>query len=144
MKTVPAVALLGVLAVPLAPPATAASLTTEVDGVRVEVRSAPEAPVRARKTTYTVRLTDAAGVPITDGRLTLTGRMADGMTVVTPLRPADTPGVYRGEVMFTMEGLWDLAVRVRPRRTPLRVPAEGRGGAMNEHRLTVDVLTAPG
>jgi hypothetical protein len=68
--------------------------------------------VKARQTTYTVRLADAAGAPITDGRLTLTGRMADGMSVVAPLRPTATPGVYRGEVLFTMEGPWDLAVRV--------------------------------
>ena len=90
----------------------AASVTTDVDGVRVEVSSAPEPPVKDRKTTYTVHLVDAAGKPVTDARLTLTARMADGMSAAAPLRPSGEPGVYRGEVLFTMEGRWDLTVRV--------------------------------
>jgi hypothetical protein len=92
--------------------AVAGSLTTEVSGVRVELTSAPDTPVTDRKTTYTVRLVDAAGKPVTDARVTLTGRMADGMSAAAPLRPAAEPGVYRGEVLFTMEGPWDLTIRV--------------------------------
>jgi hypothetical protein len=92
--------------------AVAGSLTTEVSGVRVDLRSAPEAPVKHQKTIYTVRLVDAAGKPVTDARVTLTGRMADGMSAAAPLRPAGEPGVYRGEVLFTMEGPWDLTIRV--------------------------------
>jgi hypothetical protein len=49
---------------------------------------------------------------VTDARVTLTGRMADGMSTAAPLRPVGEPGVYRGEVLFTMEGRWDLTVRV--------------------------------
>ena len=85
---------------------------TEVNGVRVELTSAPDTPVTDRKTTYTVRLGDAAGKPVTDARVTLTGRMADGMSAATPLRPAGGPGVYRGEILFTMGGPWDLTIRV--------------------------------
>ncbi len=92
--------------------AMAGSLTTDINGVRVELRSAPETPDTDRKTAYTVRLVDSAGTPVTDARVTLTARMADGMSAATALRRAAEPGVYRGEVLFTMEGPWDLTVRV--------------------------------
>lgn len=95
--------------------ATAGSVTTEVGGIRIELTSAPDPPVTDQKTTYTARLSDAAGTPITDARVTLTGRMADGMSAAAPLRADGTAGVYRGDVLFTMEGSWDLTVRiVRP------------------------------
>ena len=92
--------------------AVAGSLTTEVSGVRVELTSVPDTPVTDRKTTYSVRLVDPSGKPVTDARVTLTGRTADGMSAATPLRPAGEPGVYRGEVLFTMGGPWDLTIRV--------------------------------
>ena len=113
MKTSVVAALLGAFSVSIiATTATAGSLTTAVNGVRVELASTPDPPVTDRKTTYTVRLVDAAGKPLTDARVTLTGRMADGMTAASPLRPAGEPGVYRGEVLFTMGGPWDLTIRV--------------------------------
>lgn len=34
------------------------------------------------------------------------------MSVVAPLRPAPEPGIYRGRVLFTMEGRWELTLRV--------------------------------
>jgi hypothetical protein len=106
-------ALLGAFSVSLIlTSAMAGSVTTEVSGVRFELTSAPDTPVTDQKTTYTVRLNDAAGMPITDARVTLTGRMADGMSAAAPLRAAGESGVYRGEVLFTMEGSWDLTVRV--------------------------------
>jgi hypothetical protein len=92
--------------------AMAASLTAEVEGVRIEVSSTPGTPVKDRKTMYTVRLTDSAGKPVTDARVTLTARMADGMSAAAPLRAAGAPGSYRGEILFTMQGRWDLTVRV--------------------------------
>ena len=92
--------------------AIAGSLTTDVNGVRVELTSAPDVPVTHTKTVYAVRLTDSAGKPVTDARVTLTGRMEDGMSAATPLRRATESGVYRGEVLFTMEGPWDLTIRV--------------------------------
>ncbi len=92
--------------------AMAGTLTTEVNGVRVELTSVPETLVTARKAIYTVRLLDGAGKPVTDARVTLTGRMADAMSVATPLRPAGEAGLYRGEVLFTMVGRWDLTIRV--------------------------------
>ena len=113
MKIAGVVGLLAALSSPVVvTSATGGSLTTEADGVRVELTSAPETPVTDRKTTYTVWLGDAAGKPVTDARVTLTGRMADGMSAATPLRPAGGPGVYRGEILFTMGGPWDLTIRV--------------------------------
>jgi hypothetical protein len=38
--------------------------------------------------------------------------MADGMSVVAPLRVSEDPGIYRGRVLFTMEGRWELTLRV--------------------------------
>lgn len=116
MKTSVGAALFGAFSLSvIAASALAGSLTTEVNGVRVQLMSKPDPPVTDRKTTYTIRLVDAAGRPLTDARVTLTGRMADGMGAATPLRPAGEPGVYRGDVLFTMGGPWDLTIRlVRP------------------------------
>jgi len=113
MKTAGVVGLLAALSSSVVvTSAMGGSLTTEADGVRVELTSAPETPVTGRKTTYTVWLGDAVGKPVTDARVTLTGRMADGMSAAAPLRPAGEPGVYRGEVLFTMGGPWNMTIRV--------------------------------
>ena len=113
MKTAVVVGLLAALSSSVvATGAMTGTLTTEDNGVRVELTSVPEAPVTDRKAIYTVRLLNGAGKPVTDARVTLTGRMADGMSVATPLRPAGEAGLYRGEVLFTMGGPWDLTVRV--------------------------------
>ena len=106
----------------LATRAGAVNLTTEIEGVRVEVSSAPETPLTDRKTVYTVRLVDAVGKPVTDARITLTARMADGMSAAVPLRSAGAPGTYRGEVLFTMEGRWDLIVRVARQAGRFEIP----------------------
>ena len=115
MKTAVVVALLGAVgSSAVTMNAMATSLTMQVNGIRVELTSAPESPVKDRKTIYTVRLVDAAGTPVTDASVTLTGRMADGMSAAAPLRSSGA-GVYRGEVLFTMQGPWELTVRiVRP------------------------------
>lgn len=102
--------------------AMAGSLRTDVDGVRVELGTAPDTPVTDRKTAYMVRLADSSGKPITDARVTLTGRMADGMSAATPLRPAGEPGVYRGEILFTMDGPWNLTVRIVRRTGRIEIP----------------------
>ena len=113
MKTAVGVVLLGALSSSVVVTSSiGGSLMTEVNDVRVELTSAPEAPVTDRKTTYTVRLGDAAGKPVTDARVILTGRMADEMSAAAPLRPAGEPGVYRGDVLFTMGGPWELTIRV--------------------------------
>lgn len=123
MTTAVVIALLGALSAPvIVTHAMAGSLTTEVNGVRVELTSTPDPPVTDRKTTYTVRLVDGAGTPVSDARVTLTGRMADGMSAVAPLRRSGEPGLYRGEVLFTMKGPWDLTVRVVSQGRRLELP----------------------
>jgi hypothetical protein len=94
------------------PSATAASLTADVDGMRVDLRSEPESPARDRMTTYVLRLFESTGKPVTEARVTLTARMADGMSAAAALRPSGDPGVYRGQILFTMEGSWELTLRV--------------------------------
>lgn len=88
------------------------SLGAEVDGVRVELSSVPEQPGTARVTDYRVRLSSSDGSGVTGAKVTLQGRMADGMTVVAPLRAESVPGIYSGRVLFTMEGRWDLTLRL--------------------------------
>jgi hypothetical protein len=95
-----------------APPLDAGALISEVDGLRVELTSSPSAPGTNGQTEYVVRLVDRTGQPVTGARLTLRGGMADGMSIVAPLRPAGEAGVYRGRVLFTMEGRWELTVRI--------------------------------
>ena len=112
MRPAAVAALLGILCAVMATDTLAASLTTDVAGMRLELSSAPEPPEKDRKTIYTVRLSNSAGKPITDARVTLIGRMSDGMSAAAPLRALGEPGVYRGEILFTMEGPWELVVRV--------------------------------
>ena len=100
----------------------AGHLSTEVDGVRVELASRPERPGTAQETQYSVRLSDAAGAPIAGGTVTLGGRMADGMTVLAPLRPGREAGLYRGRVLFTMEGPWELTLRIAAQGTRFELP----------------------
>lgn len=95
-----------------ASPLPAGILTSEVDGLRVELASNPSRPGTRDQTEYVARLVDRDGRPVTGAQVTLRGGMADGMSVVAPLRPADEAGVYRGRVLFTMEGRWDLTLRV--------------------------------
>ena len=81
---------------------TAGNLSAEADGIRAELSTDPERRARGQETTYKLRLFDSAGKPLTGARVTLRGRMADGMTVLAPLRPLPEPGIYRGRVLFTM------------------------------------------
>ncbi len=90
----------------------AGALSGEVDGIRVEMSSSPTRPAAKAQTEYVVRLLDRAGQPISGAQVTLRGGMADGMSVVTPLRAAEGAGVYRGRVLFTMGGTWALTLRV--------------------------------
>jgi hypothetical protein len=90
----------------------AGTLVSEVDGLRVEVTSVPSAPRTNVETEYVARLADRAGHPVGGARMTLRGGMADGMSVVAPLRPTREAGIYRGRMLFTMEGRWELTLRV--------------------------------
>ena len=102
--------------------ATAGTLDVELDGVRVMLASEPERPGTKRETSYVVRLVESTGRPVMGAQITLRGRMADGMSVVAPLRPAPEPGMYRGRVLFTMEGSWELTLRVARQGKRFEVP----------------------
>ena len=106
----------------------AGTLSDEVDGVRVELSSSPTRPGAKGETEYLVRLVDRAGQPITGAHVTLRGGMADGMSVVTPLRAAEQAGVYRGRVLFTMEGTWELTLRVARDGKRFELPLTERVG----------------
>jgi hypothetical protein len=105
---VPAAALLAV-----APSGvTAGNLSLAVEGFRAELTSRPGTPTVGQETAYSVRLFDRHGAPVRDATVVLGGRMSDGMTVLSALRPSTEPGLYSGRVLFTMEGRWDLTLRV--------------------------------
>ncbi len=93
-------------------PVHGGTLSADVDGVHIEVTSKPERARTSGETEYIARLVDADGNPVTGARVALHGRMGDGMTVVAPLRAAIEPGIYRGRVLFTMEGRWELTLRI--------------------------------
>ncbi len=110
------------LTAPAAEPLEAGALTSEVDGLRVELTSQPGRPLAAGQTEYVVRLVDRAGQPVNGAQLTLWGAMADGMSIVTALRPAGDAGVYRGRVLFTMEGTWTLTLGIAREGKRFRLP----------------------
>jgi hypothetical protein len=104
----------------------ASSLTSEVNGIQVELTSKPREPRTKGETEYVARLADRAGKPVTAAQVALRGGMVDGMSVVAPLRPAGDAGIYRGRVLFTVEGRWELALRVNS-FVGFTSPAKGRG-----------------
>ena len=93
----------------------------ESTGLRAELTSEPAQPVRARETVYTLALRDGTGRPVAGAKVTLMGRMADGMTVLAPLRESPEAGMYSGRVLFTMEGEWRLTVRILQADAPLEL-----------------------
>ncbi|HEU4367856.1 MAG TPA: FixH family protein [Methylomirabilota bacterium] len=111
-----------------ASPLGAGGLTSEVNGIRVELTSSPSRPGTSGQTEYVARLVDGAGEPVNGAQVTLRGGMADGMSVVAPLRPTGEAGVYRGRVLFTMEGRWDLTLRVAREGKRLELPLTERVG----------------
>jgi hypothetical protein len=100
----------------------AGSLTSEVNGIQVELTSKPREPRTKGETEYVARLADRAGKPVTGAQVTLRGGMADGMSVLAPLRPAGDAGIYRGRVLFTVEGRWELTSRVIREGTRFELP----------------------
>ncbi len=101
--------------------ARAGSLRTGSRGLKIEVASAPERPIQGRETVYTLSVRDAAGRQVTGAKVTLMGRMPDGMTVLAPLTETSQAGLYSGRVLFTMEGEWRLTARIIQTDTPLEL-----------------------
>jgi hypothetical protein len=106
----------------------AGTLKSKIDGIGVELISTPTRPGAKAETEYLVRLVDRAGQPVTGAQVTLQGGMADGMSVVAPLRPAEQAGVYRGRILFTMEGTWELMLRVTRDGKRFELPLTERVG----------------
>lgn len=101
--------------------AGAGSFHTETGGLRVELASEPKVPIQGRETVYSLSLSNASGGQVTGARVTLMGRMPDGMTVLAPLRESSEAGMYSGRVLFTMDGEWRLTVRILQADTPLEL-----------------------
>jgi len=110
-----------VLLVFLVPAVEAGSFRTEAGGLSVELVSEPGRPIQGRETVYTLSLRNAAGRQVAGAKVTLMGRMPDGMTVLAPLRETSQAGLYSGRVLFTMEGEWRLTVRIVQTDTPLEL-----------------------
>lgn len=104
------------------------TLNREVDGLRVELTSHPLRPGARGETEYVVRLADRVGQPVAAAHVTLRGHMADGMSVVVPLRAAKQAGVYRGRLLFMMGGTWELTLRVTHGDTRIELPLTERVG----------------
>jgi hypothetical protein len=75
---------------------------------RVEVSRA----AGAEGTTFTVRLTDPAGRPLSDAYVSLRQTLGDGRVRETPLEPTSPPGSYRGSVPGTVRRGDPLALRM--------------------------------
>ncbi len=103
-------------------------LTADPGGLRLELTSVPVRPTTGAATVYRARVVRADGRPATGLKLTLGGRMADGMTVLAPLRPAGEPGVYEGRVLYTMEGQWELTVRIADKGQSSELPLSEQVG----------------
>lgn len=70
---------------------------------------------------YTLSLREGIARPVVGAKVTLMGRMADGMTVLAPLRESSQAGMYSGRVLFTMEGEWQLTLRILRAEPPLEL-----------------------
>ncbi len=101
--------------------AGAGSFKTESADLKVDLWSEPKGPIQGRETVYTLSLSNAAGRPVAGAKVTLMGRMPDGMTVLAPLRGTSQAGLYSAWVLFTMEGEWRLTVRIIQTDTPLEL-----------------------
>ena len=93
--------------------------------VRVEIASDPPRPTAGQSASYTVRLIDVAGRPVSGATVSLFGRLTDGTAMQTPLEPGVEPGTYHGRLDFTTLGPTDLRVRVVRREGRFEMPISG-------------------
>ncbi|MGH7278081.1 MAG: hypothetical protein ACREJG_05280, partial [Candidatus Rokuibacteriota bacterium] len=106
--------------------ALGAPQTFSVHDTRIELARSPARPVAGDSAWYSVRLFDAAGLPVSGADVSLYGRLADGTALQTPLPPSGEPGTYRGRVEHTSRGLSDLRLRVARRDGRFEVPLGDR------------------
>jgi hypothetical protein len=96
--------------------------TTTVGTVRLQIYRDPERPVPGAPLTYTVRLADLSGLPLTGADVSVHGRMADGSIAQTSLESTDVAGTYSGALVVTGSGPSDLRLRVARRQTAFEIP----------------------
>ena len=98
-------------------PRAAAAPVTAGPGIDITFRPQPDPP-RTGETMLEVSVRDAAGMPVTDGEVSVTFFMAAMPTMNMPaMRNAATlqhvgGGVYRGPGQIMMAGRWDVTVSV--------------------------------
>ena len=79
----------------------------------IEPEIAPK-PVRVGRATITLRLSDAAGQPVRQARISLEADMAHaGMRPEFGEARESGAGRYQGPLMFTMAGDWVVLIHVR-------------------------------
>lgn len=107
-------------ATPLAP-AQAPLETKQVGEFKLSLYNSPNPPIRGANVMQ-VSLTDAAGKPVTDAKVSFDldmTNMSHGKNVV-PAEPAGQ-GLYSGQVSFMMPGPWrSIVVIERPGQPPLQ------------------------
>jgi len=80
-----------------------------VQGVAIDVERATGGDGRS---SFVVRLSDAAGQPLPGAEVSLVGTLAGRASVQAALEPSATPGVYRGSLPAAAEAVRDLRLRV--------------------------------
>ena len=92
---------------PTAPATAAAS-----GAPRVVLETDPQGKGNERSITYTARILDASGSPLTNAEVSLHGWMPDGSDLEARLGSTSTPGTYRGSVEVGVRTPGNLRVRV--------------------------------
>ena len=79
---------------------------------RVVLETDPQGKGDERSITYTARVLDASGLPLTNAEVSLHGWMPDGSDLEARLGSTSTPGTYRGSVEVGVRTPGNLRVRV--------------------------------
>jgi len=79
---------------------------------RVVLETDPQGKGSERSITYTARVLDASGLPLTNAEVSLHGWMPDGSDLEARLGSTSTPGTYRGSVEVGVRTPGNLRVRV--------------------------------
>jgi hypothetical protein len=98
------------VAAPVTTPARASAPTSAEPTVVLETD--PQGKGNQRSITYTARVLDASGQPLTNAEVSLLAWMTDGRDLKVPLGSTETPGTYRGSVAVGVFTPGNLRVRV--------------------------------
>jgi hypothetical protein len=95
---------------PVTTPARASAPTSAEPTVVLETD--PQGKGNQRSITYTARVLDASGQPLTNAEVSLLAWMTDGSDLKVPLRSTETPGTYRGSAAVGVFTPGNLRVRI--------------------------------